>query len=215
MTAQADRLRLRRRAFAAPGGAHDRMLHLLNAMLPMGVGVVAAVMLVSPLFPGSEVSFLLDRNKVAVTHERLRLSDAMYRGQDNQGRAFEVTAANAVQHSAQVPEVELQGLNATIQLADGPAQASAKQGRYRLDSDKVLIDGELDFRAANGYAMTTRGVGIDLKTRTAMGAGGVSGTVPSGTFSADRLSADLSGRTVTLDGHARLRMVPGKIRMPK
>ncbi|MBU6267998.1 MAG: LPS export ABC transporter periplasmic protein LptC [Sphingomonadales bacterium] len=215
MTLQADRLRSERQQFAAPGGAHDRMVHFLNAALPMGVGVVVAVMLVSPLFPRSEVSFLLDRNKVAIVRERLRVSNAMYRGADNQGRAFEVTAGSAVQRSARIPQVDMQDLKAQIQLSDGPAQVAAKAGRYDLDADRVMVDGQLDFSAADGYRMTTRNVGIDLKTRKASGAGGVSGQVPSGTFSADRLNADLANRTVTLDGHARLRMVPGQMRMPK
>jgi len=215
MTVEADLLRNERRAFAAPGGSHDRTLRLLNSVLPMGVGVIVAVMLVSPLFPRNEVSFLLDRNKVAITTERLRVANAMYRGQDNQGRAFEVTAGNAVQHSAQVPVVDMQGLMATIQLADGPATVAAREGRYELDTDRVMVPGQLDFRAADGYAMTTRGVGIDLKTRRATGSGGVSGQVPSGTFSADRLTADLANRSVMLEGHARLRMVPGKLRMPQ
>jgi len=39
--------------------------------------------------------------------------------------------------------------------------------------------------------------------------------VPSGTFTADRLVADLEDRTVTLEGNARLRMVPGEFRMPQ
>jgi lipopolysaccharide export system protein LptC len=43
----------------------------------------------------------------------------------------------------------------------------------------------------------------------------VTGTVPAGTFSASRISADLGERTVTLEGNARLRMIPGQMRMPK
>ena len=36
----------------------------------------------------------------------------------------------------------------------------------------------------------------------------MTGTVPQGTFSANKLRADLEERTVTLDGNARLRIVP-------
>jgi len=32
---------------------------------------------------------------------------------------------------------------------------------------------------------------------------------------ADRLEADLAERTIVLDGNARLRMVPGRLRMPQ
>jgi len=215
MTARADLLRDERRVYAAPGSSHDRLVHLLNGVLPMGVGVVLAVMIISPLFPASEVSFLLDRNKVAITNERLRINDASYRGQDKQGRMFELTAGNAVQQTARVPEVRMENLLGRLQLSDGPATVAARAGRYRMDSDQVLIDGDVDFKASDGYAMTTRGVTIDLKTHRATGSGGVAGQVPSGTFRADRLEADLDNRTVTLQGRARLRMVPGQFRMPK
>jgi lipopolysaccharide export system protein LptC len=63
--------------------------------------------------------------------------------------------------------------------------------------------------------MVTSGVDVDLKANRANGNGGVQGTIPSGTFSADRISANLAGESVTLEGHARLRMVPGKLRVPQ
>jgi lipopolysaccharide export system protein LptC len=59
-----------------------------------------------------------------------------------------------------------------------------------------------------------RQVSIDLKGRTLVGSGGVTGAVPAGTFSAQRIFANLTERTVTLDGSARLQMQPGKFRMP-
>jgi lipopolysaccharide export system protein LptC len=62
--------------------------------------------------------------------------------------------------------------------------------------------------------MTVSNVNIDLGGRTLVGRGGVAGAIPAGTFSADRILADLDQRTLTLDGHARLRMAPGKLRMP-
>ncbi len=46
------------------------------------------------------------------------------------------------------------------------------------------------------------------------GAGGVTGAIPAGTFSANRIVADLGERTVALEGNARLLMAPGKLRMP-
>ena len=40
--------------------------------------------------------------------------------------------------------------------------------------------------------------------------GAATGTVPQGSFSASRLNADLETHVVTLDGNARLRIVPRK-----
>ena len=86
---------------------------------------------------------------------------------------------------------------------------------YNYNTDQVQVPGPVNVTATDGYHMVTNGVGIDLKARKLAGAGGVSGAVPSGEFSADRMSADLDARTVVLEGRAHLRMTPGKFRMPK
>ncbi len=214
MTEAADQIRDQRRLWAAPGGSHDRLVRRLARWLPGLVGVVAAAMIIGPLFPKGEISFMLDRNKVAMTTERLRVADAMYRGEDNQGRAFTVTAGSAVQVSAREPIVSMKDLAARIRMADGPAQLTAVAGDYDYAAETVSVTGPVQFTAADGYRMTTSHVLIDLKSRRVLGSGGVSGAVPAGTFSAERIVADLEARTIALEGNARLQMAPGKLRMP-
>jgi lipopolysaccharide export system protein LptC len=215
MTVQADIIRDKRRHFAAPGGFHDRLIGFLAKALPAAIGVVAAVMILTPLSPRGEVSFLLDRNKVAVTPERIHVDKAAYRGQDDLGRPFLLTAGSAIQPSPTSPILELTDLIARIELKDGPARVKAPGGNYNFDTSHVAVPGPVDFSASDGYHMVTQNVGIDLKTRRLDGSGGVSGTLPAGTFTADRISGDLEERTVTLEGNARLRMTPGKMRMPQ
>ncbi len=194
---------------------HDRVVMLLGGLLPAGVGVVLAGMVVTPLFPRSEISFLLDRNRVAVTEERLQVSNAIYRGLDTKLRPFSVTAENAVQHSAREPVVAMDHLNASLQLDDGPARLTAPTGDYDLRNDSMHANGPVNFWGPNGYHMVTSGVDVDLKTKHAYGTGGVQGVIPSGTFSSDGISANLADQSITLEGHARLRMVPGKLRGPQ
>jgi len=213
-TQEAQALRSRRQRFAAPGGSHDRLIGLLYRILPMGVGVIAALMIITPLSPRGEISFLLDRNKVAVIQERLRVDNALYRGQDNQERPFSLTAGEAVQRSSAEGIVRMDDLIARILLPDGPARVSADGGQYDIDEATVDLNGPMQFTAADGYRMTASGVSLDLRDKHLTGAGGVEGAVPAGTFRANRLDADLGARTVTLSGDARLRMVPGRMRMP-
>jgi lipopolysaccharide export system protein LptC len=213
-TQQAKALRSARQQFAAPGGSHDRVISFLAKALPMGVGVVAALMIVTPLSPRGEVSFLLDRNKVQVIDERLRVDNAMYRGTDNDGRPFSLTAGEAVQRSGLEGIVRLKDIVARIVLSDGPASVTAQQGQYAIKDQLVSVPGGVTVTAADGYRMTARGVAVDLQHKRLVGAGGVDGAVPAGTFAANQLEADLQARTVTLAGNARLRMVPGKMRMP-
>lgn len=214
MTQLAEEIRDRRRAFALPGGSHDKLIQRLNVILPAAVGVVAALMIITPLSPRGEVSFLLDRNKVEVANDRLRVDNAMYRGQDDKGRPFSLMAGQALQQSVTVPVVRLSDLSARMLLDDGPAVLTASGGSYDIESERVAVDGVVRFTAADGYRMVTSGVSIDMPSRRVVGAGRVEGAIPAGTFSANRIEADLSARTIALTGNARLHMEPGKLRMP-
>lgn len=213
-TAEAKELRSRRQHFAAPGGSHDRVIAFLSRALPMGVGVLAALMVITPLGPRGEISFLLDRNKVAVITERLRVDDALYRGQDDKGRPFSLSAGEAVQRSSREGIVRMSGLVARILLPEGPARLTASTGQYAIDEEIVSVVGPMRLQAADGYRMLVRDVSVNLADKTVLGSGGVDGAIPAGTFRADRISADLAARTITLSGNARLRMQPGKLRMP-
>lgn len=213
-TAQAKERRSARQHFATPGGSHDRLVSFLGKALPMGVGVIAALMVITPLSPRGEISFLLDRNKVAVIDERLRVDNALYRGQDDKGRPFSLTAGEAVQRSSAEGIVRMQDLVARILLAGGPARLIAEGAAYDIDTDVVSVPGEVRLEAADGYRMMTRNVSIDLDTKQMAGRGGVSGVIPAGTFSANSLEVDLDARIIALDGNARIQMIPGKLRMP-
>lgn len=215
MSEQATQIRNRRRHFAAPGGSHDHIVAFLAKALPAAVGLVVAVMVLVPLSPRGEISFLLDRNKVAVTDDRIAVSNAAYRGQDNKGHPFEVTAGTAVQKSAETPVVQMFDLAAKLALTDGDATIDAPRGSYNFDDEKISVDGPVAFTATDGYRMTTGNVAIDINSKTATGGGGVEGSVPTGTFKAQSMKVDLENRTVTLEGKARLRMTPGKLRIPK
>lgn len=215
MTVEADIIQDRRRKFATPGGSHDRLIAFLSKALPVAIGIVAAVMILSPLSPRGEIGFLLDRNEVAITNERIAVDSAMYRGKDSHGRAFRVLAGSAAQVSTDRPVVELNDLQAQLDLADGPARIAAPNGTYNYRTEQITVEGPVVFSAADGYRMETQGVQIDLDSQTASGTGGVTGAVPTGSFSAESIRADLRSRNIVLEGNARLRMVPGKLQVPR
>ena len=200
--------RTRRQRRAAPGSAHDRLIATLMVALPIAIGVLAAFLVMAPLFMRGDTSFVLDKNKVDVAQERMRLRAAEYRGQDAKGQPFVIDAGSAVQKSSAEPVVQLQELAAGIRLPDGPARLTAPRGRYDMRSEQVDVLGPIQFRAANGYSLDTVNATVDLKTRRLQSGGAVTGTTSMGNFSGDRLDADLEARTVRLTGNARLRIDP-------
>jgi len=209
MTQRADQMRNRRQLFAAPGSSHDKMVRFLGMFLPAAIGVLVAFLALAPLLRNTEVSFLLDKNQVDIARERMRVTQAMYRGQDSEGRPFSLEAGSAVQKSSRNPVVEMNDLAARILLKDGPGVLEAGRGNYNMDTEQVEVVGPVQFSSANGYRMVTRDVDIDLPKRSMVSRGEVTGRLPTGTFRADRLKANLAERTVTLEGRARLRMTQG------
>ena len=214
MTLRADQMRDRRQVFAAPGGSHDRTVRVLSVALPGLIGALVAIMVLAPLSPRGEISFLLDRTKVAMVDDRMRALGALYRGEDDRGRSFSVTAGSAVQRSASRQLVEMKDVTARMLLDDGPAMLVAEAGTYDFGHQQIAVPGPVNMQTADGYRMITQGAAIDLDHRRLVSNGRVEGRVPIGTFSADHFVADLDSRDIRLDGHAHLHMVPSKLSLP-
>lgn len=208
----ADAQRRDRRAWAAAGSSHDRLIATARIGLPAAVGVLAAFLALAPLTVGRDISFVLSKDRVDVATERMRVTRAIYRGDDSKGQPFQLNAASAVQATSRDPIVKLTTLTANIKLADGPAIVRAPHGRYDMDNENVAIDGPVVFDGAGGFHVATHDVLLDMNSRTMASRAPVDGTMPLGRFSADRLRANLDTRVIILDGRARLHMVQGRSR---
>ncbi len=213
MSKRAEIQRNKRQHYAVPSGSHDRRIKLLTFILPTCVGALAAVLALAPFTLAGELSFVLDKDSVDVARERMRVTEAVYRGEDSQGRPFSLKAGSAVQRSSREPVVELNDLSARILLSEGPAQIRANIGRYDMDRESVRVVGPIQAETSDGYRLTTNNVTLDLKERTLVSDDPVEGRTNIGTFRADSLQADLKVRTVTLEGNAQLRIQQNGLRI--
>jgi lipopolysaccharide export system protein LptC len=212
MSEAADRERVVKRGWAAPGGAHDILVRLLKIALPALAGVLVAYLALAPLAKQQESSFILDKKKVDVAREKLRVQSARYQGQDDRGRPFVIDAQSAVQPSSKQPIVDINGMSAQIQLNEGPATLRADKGRYNLEQDKVDVIGPLVFNAADGYHLVTSNVAVDLDKHQLSSGGPAQGRMRLGSFTAGHMEADLRERRVVLTGRPHLHIVQGAIR---
>ncbi|UAK24610.1 LPS export ABC transporter periplasmic protein LptC [Sphingomonas nostoxanthinifaciens] len=212
MSELAERQRRGRREWAAAGSSHDRLIATLRIVLPMAVGVLAAFLALAPLTVGRDISFVLSKDRVDVARERLRVTRAVYRGRDSKEQPFQLTAASAVQATSREPLVRLSDLIARITLSDGPATITSGRGRYDMDTQHVALDGPVDFQGNGGYHITTANVLLDMDQKVLASQRPVTGTMPLGNFSADRLRANLDTHVVDLVGRARLHIVQARSR---
>ena len=229
MSQLADLERSKRQAFAAPGGSFDRLIGVLRVALPAGVGALAAILIISPATERNEFSFLLDRNTIEQSPERLKVEAALYRGQDKDGFPFTLRGESAIQKTSAVEVIALSGLLASFSLNGKPAEVSAQLGAFDMTSNVVRVVGPMQFSSDSGYALTANDVTLDIdsKTLTSTGrvdgsdsksslsagaatgdwdtqqfglSGGVSGSLPFGTYSSASLAVDLTKEQARLTG---------------
>jgi lipopolysaccharide export system protein LptC len=205
MSQQADLERNQRQRWAMPGGRHDRLIRAMRVVLPSIIGVLLAVLAFSPFTGQQELSFVLDKDEVSLSRERMRLVEALYRGEDSNGRPFSLRAGSAVQKTSADPSLDMTALSAQILLNDGPASILAQKGNYNLAKEVMRVNGPLAVESP-GYDMVASNVEVSLKDKTMKSFGPVSGRTKVGTFKAGRLSADLETRIVRLDGGVQLRI---------
>lgn len=208
MTAAAAVLTSRRRA-ALPGGGWDRFAAVTKVVLPVAALALLATIVVWPMTSVQEFSFLLSKNKVAMSTERLRTEGALYRGETAKGQRFDIRANHAIQRSSAVPVVELSQLSADLAMAEGPARVTAPSGRYEIDHDLLVIAGPVRLDSAAGYTLDGAEVRVSLVDRTVTTDRPVTGTLPLGSFSANNLRADIAGKRLQLGGGTHLHIVPG------
>jgi lipopolysaccharide export system protein LptC len=204
--------RVNKQRWAEPGSWHDWLVKWTKVILPSAVGVLIAVLALAPLDKKSDVSFILDKKKVQNAPERMRVEQARYVGTDDKGQQFSMTANRAIQPSSEVPIVDIRGMFATLNMTQGPLLIAANQGRYNLDTQRVMIDGPVKVAGGDGYRLATRDVTVDLKEKQLASSGPVAGAMRLGQFQAGQLHANLGDRTVVLDHGARLKIVQGTVR---
>jgi len=212
MSEAATREREVRQHWAQPGSQHDRVIRFAKIGLPIAVGVLVAFLALAPLDRNSEVSFILDKNKVENAPERMRVDVARYTGEDDKGRPFLIVAQSAIQRSSDLPIVDIRGMLARLGLSEGPVTLVANLAHYNIDEQMVRVDGPIRVSGPEGDRLFTSNVTVDLKQRQVTGSEGVQGQMKLGQFSAGRLQADLGTRTVVLDHGARLKIVQGTVR---
>ena len=208
----ATRQRASNRRWAQPGSAHDRLIKWIKIALPSAAGVLLAILALAPLDKKGDVSFILDKKKVQSAPERMRVEAAQYTGTDDKGQQFLMTAHQAIQRSSDNPLVDIRGMFARLNQANGPVLIAANQGRYNIDTQQVAIDGPVKVAGTDGFRLNTSNVHVDLKQRQLASQGPAEGAMRLGQFRANRIRADLGEHKVVLDGGARLKIVQGAVR---
>jgi lipopolysaccharide export system protein LptC len=184
---------------------------ILKIALPALIGVVLAFLFFAPLEDKQEVSFLLDKNKVADRAERLRVAALSIAARTMQGRPFVLSARSAVQQTSAIQVVDISDMNAQIQL-ERPGPARRDRRAIRHGRDQVDVVGPDPFTPPTAYRWA-RTTSTSICATTPWPAAAPSRARCRSASSAPASSRSICpNRRVVLTGRARLHIVQGGLR---
>lgn len=169
---------------------------------------IAALGLLSTIALWPEFDHLADQAHMsfsggATALRGARLTDAQYRGLDEQGRPYTLTAAIAQQASPE--RVNLTSPKGDVTLKAGTwLMLQSKQGVYLQHSDELDLSHDVTLYRDDGTTMTTASATIDLKHSAAAGADPVHAHGPFGTLDASGFTLLDKGTIIQFAGPAHL-----------
>lgn len=194
-----------------PGSSRDAVVNAAKWVLPGASLLLLAVLVALPLASRQEFSFLLSKDSAARAGERMRVQEASYRGETARGEPFEIMARSGVQKTSAVPVVVLDGLSAEIRQESGPARVTAPRGEFFIEENRLVVSGPVVARSTSGFSLDADRIEVDINRGRVSTEDPVSGQLPMGEFRANRFSADVEGRHVTLSGGVSLRINPRRM----
>ena len=179
------------------------LINLTKSLLP-----TAAALLLATLALWPEIGRMTDKARIAyqrMSHDigGATVTDAHYRGVDEHGRPYTLTAATAVQ--AEPERINLTTLKGDITLANGTwLMVQAKHGVFLQHTNQLDLSGDVTLYRDDGTTMTTASASIDLKKGAAAGAEPTHAEGPFGTLDAQGFTATDQATAVQFAGPAHL-----------
>jgi lipopolysaccharide export system protein LptC len=185
-----DRLLRSEKGSAAGARGYTKFVRAMRLVLPLlAVGIVGIVV------SWPRVEERMTAPPVVAPEQQTvgqnELINPRFESQDSQSQPYTVTAARAVQSSANPDIVFLEKPVGDINLSDGAwIAAEAQKGAFDQKAQTLVLEGAVKLFHDKGYEMKTEKLLVDMAARTAFSDVAVAGQGPAGTLVATGLKAD-------------------------
>ncbi|MFI4935967.1 MAG: LPS export ABC transporter periplasmic protein LptC [Caulobacterales bacterium] len=184
--------------------AHSRAIHILRWLLPVAIAAILAML-------GMFVGVQAERTEAARPKEiptKILMVNPHFLGRDDQGRAFNLSAHQAVRDDKDLQRVLLAAPVVVLDV-DGahPSTMTADNGLYREDTRILLLTGHVRVDDSRASTVATDQAVVDTRAGTVSGTGPVAGSGAMGAIQAHGYTATQKGEHVILRGgvHAQLK----------
>lgn len=197
-----------RRAAQAAARRHSLRVRALKWALP-ALALGAAVALGGKALLYSYAPNL-DLPTVLFSKDGLTMVEPRLSGRSKE-RAYELTAARAVQSLTDPKQVRLERIDGRVELADKTwAKVAAKSGLYDGHKETLSLRDGLAVTTSNGYTIGTESAEFDLGSGRMVGPGTIRIEGPIGSIEAGRLEVEDSGRSFLFSGGVRMAIKPSE-----
>jgi len=186
---------------------HSARVRFLRRALPIGVvvvlGATVAVAYIDPLSLAVDLPFELGRLSLAGT--QIKMEFPKLHGFTTDNRGYNVTAQSASQDLTQPNQIDLEKIEAKLELADkGWANLTANAGRYNTKSEEMVLSNGVRFETSSGYGGTLKEAQINIKAGIMVSEQPVELNYLDGKLTADRMEVNQKDSRALLTGHVRL-----------
>ncbi|MEO0411456.1 MAG: LPS export ABC transporter periplasmic protein LptC [Pseudomonadota bacterium] len=197
------------------GGRYDKAIRVLRTLFPcLAIAVVLATA-AYPIFAAKETSFVLARNTIEASEDRLRMINPRYSGVDASGRPFEVRAASAVQPRGIADAVTLTRIGAMMTLKNNAViEIDAETGIYSTAEETLNMTAPVLVTTSSGYRIDAKETQVDLDDHLVSSRQSVVAAGPLGVFRADGFESQIEDDTLVFIGNVTATLQPRKVRLP-
>ena len=196
-------IRLRRPPSASGIARRRVVVRLTKFLLPVAALALLALIALWPELDRGKDHGRLTFSRISAEVDGAKLTDARYRGIDEQGRPYTITAKTAKQVTPE--RVNLTTPVGDVSLKDGSwFQVRSKDGVYQQRAGSLDLSHEVILYRDDGTTLTTESASIDLKNGAGAGAEPVHAEGPFGTLDAQGFTLTDNGGAIQFTGPARL-----------
>ena len=188
---------------------HSRVVRILRIVLPalaiIGIGVFWA----SARFIPSDIAGLISNAGIDITSNSVIMKTPHISGFEGTRRAYEVTAAHAIQSLSDPKVLTFETINAHIGLDNaGTATVDAGTGVYNGNNNTLELKDGISVHTTTGYSAKVEQAAVDLAAGSLQTSHPVEIQGKEGTLRADSMVVTDRGKHVTFHGGVSVTFMP-------
>ncbi len=181
---------------------HSRHVRLLRSAIPLtvllGGGALALVTWFNPLRMLYRLP--LSIGDVVVSGTKIKMENPKLSGFTRDSRRYDLTAGAAAQDLTRPGIIELQDINATMEMEDKTTmKLSAANGVFDTKTEILALDRNIIVTASNGYEGHLEEAVVNVHTGNIVSEKPVTLSMPDGTINANRFEVRQAGDLILFD----------------